>query len=182
MRKDINRIETRIALGILDKINENEEIRKDVVIDYVLNALGIKEEAEENPYELNWKNAQPGELYIKDSDELVYINANNAADKKVIKAFNENDNSEEQEMTTKEAKMQARDLLNNFEKYEVTEIEKDDIRALRKLTEEKTIIKPNRIIKLDSTPYGLSEALDTLIKYGIVEEDNFSNLDITITK
>ncbi|XZM35428.1 hypothetical protein ACSXAY_18615 (plasmid) [Clostridium perfringens] len=101
MRKDINRIETRIALGILDKINENEEIRVDVVIDYVLNALGIKEEA----------------------------------DKKAIKTF-EKDEIENIEMTIPEAVMQAKDLLNNLENEQVTEIDVNDIRALRALMKE----------------------------------------------
>lgn len=166
MREDINRAETRIALNILREINENsKEIRKDVVMDYVLNALGLGMVVEE-----------------KDLREFPEVNIYKSETKKAIKAFNENDNSEEQKMTTKEARMQARDLLNNFENHKVTEIDKNDIRALRKLTEEKTIIKPNRIIKLNLTPIGLENTLNTLIKYGIVEEDNFSNLDITITK
>ena len=175
MCKDINRTETRIALNILKEINENsKEIRKDVVINYVLNALGIKEEAEENPYELNGKNAQ----FCIIDEELACINENKAG-KKAIKTFNENDNSDE-EMTTEEAKIQARDLLNNIENYGVTQIVQDDIRAIRKLVEEKNVIKPNRIVKIDLTPYNIEKALDTLMKYGIVEEDNFSNLDITI--
>lgn len=42
MCKEITREETRVALGVLDRINENiEKGREEVVIDYISNALGI---------------------------------------------------------------------------------------------------------------------------------------------
>lgn len=117
MRKDINRAETRIALNILREINENsKEIRKDVVMDYVLNVLGLGMVVEE-----------------KELSEFIETDIKKVETKKAIKTF-EKDEIEKVEMTIQEAVMQTEDLLNNLENEQVTEIDVNDIRALRVLT------------------------------------------------
>lgn len=114
MWKEITKVEIRLALSLLNVINESDkEIRKDVVIDYVLNALGL-------------------EMVVKAKElsEFLEADISEVETKKAIKTFKE-DKIENIKMTFEEAIMQTEDLLNNLENEEITEIDVNDIRALK---------------------------------------------------
>lgn len=183
MCKEITKLETRLALSLLSVINESDEkVRKNVVIDYVLNALGIKEEeVEENPYKLNCVGSQQVRAYINDSEQL-HGNAENVAIKRAVRAF-EKDEIEKVEMTMQEAIMQAEDLLDNLENEEVTEIDINDIRAIRKLSKEKKETKkPLKPIKLkiNTNREKVEDKLKKLIDVGLINEGDYRNLEIEI--
>lgn len=129
MWKEITKVEIRLALSLLNVINESDkEVRKDVVIDYVLNALGLEtiEEKELREY-------LTADIYENET-------------KKAIKTF-EKDEIENIKMTIPEAVMQTEDLLNNLENEQVTEIDVNDIRALR------VLMNVNKIEEVSSVTY-----------------------------
>lgn len=165
MRKDINRVETRIALNILKEINENsKEIRKDVVIDYVLNALGLEMVAEE-----------------KELSEFIETDIKKVETPKAIKTF-EKDEIENIEMTIQDAVMQTEDLLNNLENEQVTEIDANDIVGLRKLlNSKKNNMKLNTFLNLKVRNVDeLEYSIRRFEKLGMINEGDYRFISIEI--
>lgn len=184
MCKVINKEETKIALWILDKLNEQvKKGRENLIIEYVLNALGIKEEAEENPYGLTWSTGlklQQGEANI-DTSGMLHINTENVTDKRAVRAF-EKEEIENIEMTIQEAVMQVEDLLNNLENEQETEIDANDIVALRKLlNSKKNNMKLSTFLNLKvSSVDELEYTLRKIEKLGMIDEGDYRFMTVGV--
>ena len=164
MCKEITREETRVALGVLDRINENiEKGREEVVIDYISNALGI------------------GSVEEIISDEFIKDIIGEIKPKKATKSF-EKENIEKVEMTIQEAIIHVEDLLYNLENEQETEIDGNDIVALRKiLCSKKNKMKLNiyPTLKVNSCEQ-LEFELRRLEKLGLIDEGDYRYLIIEV--
>lgn len=165
MCKEITKKETRIALTMLNVMNEgDEEIRKDVVIDYVLNVLGIEMVEEE-----------------KELREFLEADIYESETKKAIKTF-EKDEIENIKMTIQDAVMQTEDLLNNLENEQVTEIDVNDIVGLKKLlNSKKNNMKLNTSLNLKVRNVDeLEYSIRRFEKLGMINEGDYRFISIEI--
>lgn len=105
--------------------------------------------------------------------------------KKATKAFGENGVWGKDLMSIEAAKMQLRDLLNNFENYNEIDIEEKDISAIRTILtdydskETKKPLKPIKV-KINMNREKIEDVLKKLIDVGLIEKKDYRNLEIEI--